>query len=40
MNGIHRFWETVSVDKRRKYIGHLRKVLPKIIENDGGPTGY
>lgn len=22
------------------YIGHLRKVLPKVIKREGGPTGY
>ena len=38
--GIKQFWETVSVDKCRKYIGHLRKVIPKVIEVDGAATGY
>ena len=23
-----------------KYIGHLQKVIPKVIEKDGGPSGY
>ena len=40
IDGIHKFWETVSTEKCKKYIGHLRKVIPKIIENEGGPTGY
>ena len=34
------FWETVTVEKCRKYIKHLKKVLPKVIERGGGPTGY
>ena len=38
--GIQTFWETVSVEKCRKYIGHLRKVIPRIIELDGAATGY
>ena len=38
--GILEFWETVDVAKCKKYIGHLRKVVPKIIETNGGPTGY
>ena len=38
---IQTFWEDcVDVDKCRKYILHLRKVLPKVIEREGGPTGY
>uniref|UniRef100_A0A1X7SIT5 Tc1-like transposase DDE domain-containing protein n=1 Tax=Amphimedon queenslandica TaxID=400682 RepID=A0A1X7SIT5_AMPQE len=27
--GIIEFWETVDINKCRKYIGHLRKVIPK-----------
>ena len=38
--GIKAFWKTVNVPKCQKYIGHLRKVIPKIIEVHGGPTGY
>lgn len=38
--GIARFWETVDVAKCKKYIGHLRKVVPKIIECNGQATGY
>ena len=40
ISGILEFWETVDVDKCRKYIGHLKKVVPKVIELNGGPTGY
>ena len=38
--GIEQFWETVDIAKCQKYIRHLRKVLPKVIECNGGPTGY
>lgn len=38
--GILEFWDTVDVTKCRKYISHLRKVIPKVIEENGGPTGY
>ena len=38
--GIRKFWETVDVAKCHKYIRHLRKVFPKVIEYNGGPTGY
>ena len=40
ISGIFEFWETVDNEKCKKYIGHLRKVLPKVILMDGGPTGY
>ena len=34
------FWKTVDRTKCTKYIRHLRKVLPKIIELDCAATGY
>ena len=40
IQGILEFWTTVDVCKCRKYIYHLRKVLPKIIELNGDATGY
>ncbi len=40
IDGIIEFWSTVNVAKCRKYIKHLRKVVPRIIELEGGPTGY
>ena len=40
VEAIIQFWKTVDVAKCRKYIRHLRKVLPKVIECNGGPTGY
>ncbi len=38
--GILEFWETVDVPKCQKYIHHLKRVVPKVIEMDGGPTGF
>ena len=38
--GILRFWETVDFIKCTKYSHHLDKVLPKVIEMEGGTTGY
>ena len=38
--GIQQFWATVDAQKCQKYIGHLRKVVPKIIELNGLATGY
>ena len=40
VSGIEEFWARVDVAKCRKYIRHLRKVLPRVIELNGGPTGY
>ena len=40
INGIKDFWATVDVSKCRKYIGHLQKVIPRVIELKGAATGY
>ena len=40
IQGILRFWGTVDTAKCLKYIGHLRKVIPKVIELEGAATGY
>jgi len=40
VDGITTFWATVNEHKCSKYIGHLKKVIPKVIEQGGGPTGY
>ena len=39
IDGIVAFWNTI--DKQcAKYIGHLQKVIPKVIEKGGDATGY
>ena len=40
VEGIKTFWETVTMEKCKKYIGHLKKVIPKVIELEGDATGY
>ena len=40
IDGIVEFWQTVDVQKCKKYIGHLKKVIPKVIELNGDATGY
>ena len=40
IKGIQEFWETINIEKCTRYINHLHKVLPKIIECGGRPTGY
>ena len=40
VDGITAFWRTVDKEKCSKYIRHLRKVIPKVIELHGVATGY
>ena len=40
IDGIVSFWETVTVEKCCKYINHLNKVIPRVIELEGAATGY
>ena len=40
VNGITQFWDTVDTHKCSKYINHLRKVIPRVIELNGHATGY
>ena len=40
VQGIQQFWATVDVQKCRGYIGHLRRVLPRIVELNGDATGF
>jgi hypothetical protein len=40
IDGIVQFWETVTVEKCNKYINHLKKVIPRVIELQGAATGY
>jgi len=38
--GISTFWQTLTPAVCRRYISHLRKVIPKVITEEGGPSGY
>lgn len=40
IDGIKCFWHTVGATKCRKYISHLRKVVPRTVEVQGAATGY
>ena len=40
VQGIQGFWATVDIKKCQKYIRHLRKVIPRVIELNGDATGY
>ena len=39
-NGILSFWRQMTVSACRKYIGHIQKVVHKVIEVNGEPSGY
>ena len=40
IDGIIQFWRTVDKEKCKKYVGHLKKVILKVIELEGAATGY
>ena len=41
VDGIRRFWSRrLTVEKCKKYIYHVKKVIPAVIENEGDATGY
>ena len=39
-DGNKEFWLTLTPAVCKKYVGHLEKVIPKVIEETGGPSGY
>ena len=40
VDGIKEYWGSVSCKKYWKYICHLPKVVPRIIEVEGAAIGY
>jgi hypothetical protein len=41
VEGIKNFWVTTMTPKLcKKYISHLRKVWPQVIQQNGAATGY
>ena len=40
VDGMSKFWGTVTVEKCNQYINHLKKVIPRVVELNGEPTGY
>lgn len=39
-DGIRAFWKTLTPEVCRKYIQHIHKVIPKVIEMEGAASGY
>ena len=40
MDGIEEFWQSLTPDVCRKYIQHLHKMMPKVVDVNGNPSGY
>lgn len=40
VNAIDAFWRTIEPELCNRYIGHLKKVLPAVVEKNGQATGY
>ena len=38
--GVLRFWQSLTLEVCRKYIGHLHIVIPMVNEVNGNPSGY
>lgn len=38
--GIAQFWQSLTPEVCQHYINHLKKVVPKVIEEGEGPSGY
>ena len=38
--GIQHFWSSLTPEVYNRYINHLHKVVPKVIELQGEPSGY
>jgi hypothetical protein len=39
-NGISAFWDTVTAELCNRYIDHVYKVLPVVVEKFGAASGY
>ncbi len=40
IDGIRIFWKSLTPAVCTKYIHHIKKVIPKVIEENGGPSGF
>ena len=38
--GIRKFWRTMTPQMCCRYIDHLQKVMPDVIEANGAPSGH
>lgn len=40
VHGIRQFWESVTKETCAHYIDHIHRVIPFVILNEGGPSGF
>jgi len=40
IDGISQFWLTMDVHKYLRYIGHLQKVIPRVLQVNGNATSH
>ena len=40
IDGIQSKWKQITVEKCNRYIDHLKKVLPKVVERNGKASGF
>ena len=40
IDGIKSFWKTLTTEVCKRYVEHLRRVIPEVIEVQGEPSGY
>ena len=38
--GIREFWKSMTPEVCARYVDHLHRVIPLVIENNGGPSGF
>ena len=38
--GIRDYWTNLIPETCKCYVEHIHKVVPAVIANDGGPSGY
>ena len=39
-DGIRTYWRSLTPELCTKYIDHLKKVMPVVVKEEGGPSGY
>ena len=39
-DGIRTYWKMLTPEVCGRYIDHLQKVLPAVVQEEGGPSGY
>lgn len=38
--GVREYWQILTPAVCQRYVRHLKKVIPKVIQENGGPSGY